>query len=157
MINNAETARHSGVSREYQPDEWWRILEVNVMGSLLCCHAVLPHKTRQDSGRIVNLSSGAATFPIENDFDALINSVYMASKAAINRFTEALATEARPYGISVFAISPGTAMTRVAFADQWNDPDFWSPPELAAELIACIGSEALDDFTGRYIRAAVDD
>jgi 3-oxoacyl-[acyl-carrier protein] reductase len=160
LVNNAGTAGHPGVSWEFQPDEWWRILEVNVMGSFLCCRALLPHMTRRGSGRIVNLSSGAAVFPIPDDFGAIINSAYMASKAAINRFTEALAAEARPHGVSVFAISPGTVktnMTRVVFADNWDDPAFWSPPELAAELIACIGSGALDNFTGRYIRAAADD
>jgi NAD(P)-dependent dehydrogenase (short-subunit alcohol dehydrogenase family) len=50
----------------------------------------------------------------------------MASKAAINRFTEALAAEARPHGISVFAVSLGTVkteMTRVAFADEWDEPE----------------------------------
>jgi NAD(P)-dependent dehydrogenase (short-subunit alcohol dehydrogenase family) len=83
-----------------------------------------------------------------------------ASKAAINRFTEALAAETRRHGVCVFSISPGTVktnMTRVAFADDWNDPELWSPPELSAELVACIGSGALDDCTGRHIRAAVDD
>jgi NAD(P)-dependent dehydrogenase (short-subunit alcohol dehydrogenase family) len=90
----------------------------------------------------------------------MINSAYMASKAAINRFTEALAAEARSHGVSVFAVSPGTVKTnmiRVAFADDWDDPDLWSPPELAAGLIACIGSGALDDFSGKYIHAANDD
>jgi NAD(P)-dependent dehydrogenase (short-subunit alcohol dehydrogenase family) len=70
------------------------------------------------------------------------------------------AAEARPHGISAFAISPGpvkTDMSRVAFADVWDDPGFWSPPELAAELIEYIGSGALDKFSGQYIRAAVDD
>ncbi|MHB8394024.1 MAG: SDR family NAD(P)-dependent oxidoreductase [Candidatus Dormibacteria bacterium] len=160
LVNNAGSAGRSGVSWEYQPDEWWRILEVNVMGSFLCSHALLPHMTQRGSGRIVNLSSGAAAFPIPDDFGAMINSAYMASKAAINRFTEALAAEARSYGVSVFAISPGTVktnMTRVAFADDWDDPDLWSPPERTAELIACIGSGALDDFTGRYIHAVQDD
>jgi NAD(P)-dependent dehydrogenase (short-subunit alcohol dehydrogenase family) len=84
----------------------------------------------------------------------------MATKAAINRLTEAFAAEARPHGVSVFAVSPGTVkteMTRVAFADEWDDPDLWSPPELVAGLIAHIGSGALDRYTGQYIHAAVDD
>jgi NAD(P)-dependent dehydrogenase (short-subunit alcohol dehydrogenase family) len=160
LVNNAGVAGHGGVSWEYPSNDWWRILEVNVLGSFLCRQAVMPHMTERGSGRIVNLSSGAATFPIDDDFDAMINSAYMASKAAINRFTKALAAEARPHGISVFAISPGTVktdMSRVAFADVWDDPDFWSPPELAAELIEYIGSGALDQFSGQYIRAAVDD
>ena len=45
------------------------------------------------SGRIVNLSSGAATFPVGLDNDGQLTSAYMASKAAVNRFTEAVAGE----------------------------------------------------------------
>jgi NAD(P)-dependent dehydrogenase (short-subunit alcohol dehydrogenase family) len=160
LVNNAGVAGHGGVSWEYPPDEWWRILEVNLLGTFLCCHAVMPQMTQRGSGRIVNLSSGAATFSIEDDFAAMINSAYMSSKAAVNRFTEALAAEARPHGVFVFAISPGmvkTDMTRMAFAADWDDPDLWSSSELAAELVASIGAGALDDCTGRYIRAAVDD
>ena len=160
LVNNAGTGGHSGVSWEYPADEWWRIFEVNVKGPFLCSRAILPHMTQRGAGRIVNLTSRASMFPIPDDFDAVTNSAYMASKAAINRFTEALAAEARSYGVSVFAISPGmvrTNMTRATFADDWDDPDLWTPPELAAELIACIGSGALDNFTGRYIHAVTDD
>lgn len=160
LVNDAGVGGHPGVSWEYAPDEWWRILEVNLLGSFLCSHALLPAMTRRGSGRIVNLSSAAAVFPIPDDFGARNNSAYMASKAAINRFTEALAAEARPYGVSVFAISPGTVkteMTRPIFPDEWDDPDLWSPPELAAELVACIASGALDDWSGHYLHAVKDD
>jgi 3-oxoacyl-[acyl-carrier protein] reductase len=54
----------------------------------------------------------------------VISSAYMASKAAVIRFTEALAAEARPAGVNVFAISPGTVktdMTAATFADNWDD------------------------------------
>jgi NAD(P)-dependent dehydrogenase (short-subunit alcohol dehydrogenase family) len=62
--------------------------------------------------------------------------------------------------VRVFAISPGTVkteMTAATFADQWDDVDLWSPPELAAELIGFIASGALDALSGRYIHAAADD
>jgi len=48
-------------------------------------------------------------------------------------------------------------MTATIFGDQWDDPDLWSPPELAAELIVFIASGALDALSGRYIHAATDD
>ena len=60
----------------------------------------------------------------------------------------------------VFAISPGTVkteMTASTFAGNWDDSDFWSPPELGAELIGFIASGALDALSGRYIHAAADD
>ena len=76
----------------------------------------------------------------------MINSAYMASKAAVVRFTEALAAEARPAGVHVFAISPGTVKTDMiaaTFADQWDEDDFWSRPEATADLIEFIASGGL--------------
>jgi NADP-dependent 3-hydroxy acid dehydrogenase YdfG len=73
LVNNAGAAGHGRVSWEYPSDDWWRIFEVNVLGSFLRCHAVMPHMTKRGSGRIVNLSSGAATFEIDDDSDAMIN------------------------------------------------------------------------------------
>jgi 3-oxoacyl-[acyl-carrier protein] reductase len=160
LVNNAGLAGRGGVSWDHQPADWWRVFEVNVLGSFLCCRAVVPGMVSRRSGRVVNLASGAAVFPIDADFDAAISSAYLASKAAIIRFTEALAAETQSAGVTVIAISPGTVKTGItteAFADVWDDPDFWSPPELAAELVEFIGSGALDKLTGRYIRAAVDD
>ena len=68
--------------------------------------------------------------------------------------------ETRAYGVSVFAISPGTvktAMTREAFTSHWDDEDIGSLPELAAELVVRIGSGALDAYSGRYTHATYDD
>ena len=85
---------------------------------------------------------------------------YIASKSAVNQFTESLAGDTRGTGIDVFAISPGTVenrMTQVAFAPDWDKHDLWSPPETVAELIERIGSGALDQYLGRYILAAIDE
>jgi NAD(P)-dependent dehydrogenase (short-subunit alcohol dehydrogenase family) len=160
LVNNAGISGQSGMSWEVDDEEWWRIIEVNVLGTFLCSRAVMPAMMARGAGRIVNLSSNAAFFQIEADFAGVINSAYMASKAAVIRFTEALAAEARPAGVHVFAISPGTVkteMTASTFAGSWDDSDFWSPPELAAELIGFIASGALDALSGRYIHAAADD
>ena len=72
---------------------------------------------------------------------------YMASKAAVMRFTDALATETAADGISVFAISRRTVKTEMTaglFAALWDEPGIWSPPDLAAELIAFLDTGALD-------------
>jgi NAD(P)-dependent dehydrogenase (short-subunit alcohol dehydrogenase family) len=84
----------------------------------------------------------------------------MGSKAAVNRFTEAVAGECFSAGVRVFAISPGTVktdMTAAAFADLWDDADFWTPVEKCSDLITDIDAGMLDALSGRYIRAAIDD
>jgi NAD(P)-dependent dehydrogenase (short-subunit alcohol dehydrogenase family) len=136
------------------------VFEVNVLGAFLMCRAVLPAMIQAGGGRIVNLSSNAAFFPIEADSDAAVNSAYMASKAALIRFTEALAGETTHQGVRVFAISPGmvkTDMTQTVFADYWDEPDVWTPPEATADLVEFIASGALDGLSGRYIHASSDD
>ena len=105
-------------------------------------------------------SSSTAFMAIPGDFDAAIGSAYMASKAAVIRFTETLAAEARPGGVRVFAVSPGTVktdLTAALFPESWDDSGHWSSPALGAELIASIASGALDALSGRYIRATADD
>jgi NAD(P)-dependent dehydrogenase (short-subunit alcohol dehydrogenase family) len=160
LVNNAGISGQSGKSWEVDGEEWRNVIEVNVLGTFLCSRAVMPAMVARGAGRIVNVSSNAAFFQIEDDFAGVINSAYMASKAAVIRFTEALAAEARPAGVQVFAISPGTVkteMTASTFAGNWDDSEFWSPPELAAELITFISSGALDALSGRYIHAQADD
>ena len=161
LVNNAGIAGTSGVTWGQDPSDWWRVFEVNVLGTFLMTRAALPGMVARGSGRIVNVSSNAAFYAIgDEDSDGVINAAYMASKAAVIRFTEAVAGEAAPFGVQVFATSPGTVktdMTSVIFADEWDDPDLWSAPELTADLIEFIETGALDGLAGRYIHAARDD
>src|SRR5207244_13226455 len=74
----------------------------------LCSHSLVPAMTARRFGRIVNIISGGAAFSLTHF------SAYIASKTALARFTEILATEARPYGVSVFALSPATVRTAMS-------------------------------------------
>jgi NAD(P)-dependent dehydrogenase (short-subunit alcohol dehydrogenase family) len=141
-------------------EAWWEVLEINVRGTYLCTRAVLPAMMSRGNGRIINLSSGAATYPVGLDNDGTLTSAYMASKAAVNRFTEAVAGECYDTGVRVFAISPGmvkTDMTAAGFPDQWDDDETWTPVEKCLDLITDLDSGMLDQLSGRYLRAAVDD
>ena len=160
LVNNAGVPGESGLTWEKEPSAWWRVFEVNVLGAFLCARAVLPGMSERGAGRIVNVSSNAAFFAIDDDWDNRIDSAYLASKAALVRMTEALASEARPAGVSVFAISPGmvkTAMTEPVFADLWDEPELWATPDVTADLVAFITTGALDPISGRYIHAVNDD
>jgi NAD(P)-dependent dehydrogenase (short-subunit alcohol dehydrogenase family) len=160
LINNAGTAGDGGFAWDQAPDRWWQVFEVNVLGTFLCCRAALPHMRSRGHGRIVNIGSNAAFFPLQGAPDGRISSAYMASKAAVIRLSEALAAEARPSGVQVFAISPGmvkSEMTAAVFKAEWDDEGLWSPPELTADLIEFLDTGALDALSGRYIHAAHDD
>lgn len=160
LVNNAGASGTGGPTWEKEPAAWWRVFEVNVLGVFLCARAVLPGMCARRSGRIVNVSSNAAFFAIDDEFGGQVDSAYMASKAALVRLTEALAAEVRSSGVSVFAISPGmvkTAMTEPIFRDLWDDPAVWTPPQRTADLVTFLASGALDEISGRYIHAANDD
>jgi 3-oxoacyl-[acyl-carrier protein] reductase len=160
LVNNAAISGASGRTWELPPQDWWQVFEINVRGTYLCTRAVLAPMIARGSGRIVNLSSGAAMYPVGLDNDGAINSAYMAAKAAVNRFTEAVAGECFRAGVQVFSMSPGmvkTDMTAAVFADLWDDADTWTPVDKALDLIADLDAGMLDALSGRYFRAAVDD
>jgi 3-oxoacyl-[acyl-carrier protein] reductase len=160
LVNNAAISAGSGLTWELPSQDWWRVFEINVRGTYLCTRAVLPAMMARGSGRIVNLSSGAATYPVGLDNDGQLTSAYMASKAAVNRFTEAVAGECFSAGVRVFSMSPGmvkTDMTAEVFTDIWDDEDTWTPIETPVDLIMDLDAGLLDALSGRYFRAAIDD
>lgn len=160
LVNNAAISGGSGLTWELPERDWWRVFEINVRGTYLCTRAVLPAMMARGSGRIINVSSGAATYPVGLDNDGQLTSAYMASKAAVNRFTEAVAGECFSAGVRVFVLSPGmvkTDMTAEVFTDIWDDEDTWTPVETPVDLIMDLDAGMLDALSGRYFRAAIDD
>lgn len=80
-------------------EEIRRILEVNLLGTILVTRGMLP-TLKQTRGTVINLSSGIATRPIAG------TSVYAAAKGAVESFTRSLAFELGPDGIRVCAVAP---------------------------------------------------
>jgi 3-oxoacyl-[acyl-carrier protein] reductase len=149
LVANAGIGNQRGSTWEADPDAWWRIFEVNVLGVHLCCRAVIPGMLERGSGRIVITGSGAAYLP------GIRNTAYPASKAAVCRYGEALANELRDR-IPVFFFSPGLVRTEMT---EGNFPDDapWTPPELAPRLVLEFASGKLDRLAGRYVHAEHDD
>jgi short-subunit dehydrogenase len=81
------------------------LFETNVFGAMAMTNAVLPQMRDRRSGVIVNVSSSVTIKPLP----AL--SVYSASKAALNAFTESLALEANLFGVRTKLVLPGSAPT----------------------------------------------
>ncbi|HEY8745153.1 MAG TPA: SDR family oxidoreductase [Chloroflexota bacterium] len=164
LVNNAGTVGPLGPMATIDLEDWWRTMEVNLRGPLLCSRAVLPTMLRRRRGRIINVSSGAALAPWP------LVSAYAVSKAALQRLTENLAAETAEQGVAVFAIHPGivrTAMTegiaanvivpQVAQSFQRSFAEGRdTPPERSAQLIVALASGQADALSGHYI-AAQDD
>ena len=150
LCANAGIGGPDGTPWEVDPADWWRVLEVNVLGVFLCIRAVVPGMLERGRGRVVVTGSGAGYLP------GASNTAYTSSKAAANRFTETLAKALEDTPVRVFLISPGlvrTEMTRGNFAG--DAP--WTPPELAPRLVRVLASGRADALAGRYIHAEHDD
>ncbi|TAN31793.1 SDR family oxidoreductase [bacterium] len=85
--------------------EWRAVFEVNVLGIVNTCQAVVPHMRARRSGVIVNVSSVAALVGLVD------RALYSASKGAVSALTRAMAADHVREGIRVNAVCPGTADT----------------------------------------------
>ncbi len=99
-------ANSAARAEELTMEEWQKVLDFNLSGTFLFCHAVIPHMTRQGGGKIVNFASIAG-----RGKSASSSSAYAAAKGGIIAFTTKLATEVGPAGINVNAIAPSVTLT----------------------------------------------
>ena len=135
-------------SWKIDPDEWWHVYEVNVLGVHLCCRAVIPGMLERGRGRIVITGSGAAYLPGGD------STAYPPSKAAVCRYGEMLANELAGR-IPVFFFSPGLVQTELT-AGAFSADAPWTPPELAPELVRRLATGRYDALAGRYLHAEHD-
>lgn len=112
LVNNAGINMRTPTLQMHL-DDWQRVINVNLNGTLYCCMAVLPLMIQQKSGKIVNVSSSTAKTPHRNASPS-----YGASKAAVNYLTQHLALEMARYNISVNAVCPGPVETDMS--TQWT-------------------------------------
>ena len=155
LVNNAGVMgrRDAAPIWDESPGDWWRVFEVNVLGSYLCCRAVVPRMVERGRGRIVNVGSGAGYLAVTPS--NVRDTAYGPSKAALYRFGELLAGQLAQYGLTVFTISPG--LVRTAMTGELGDDAPWTPPELAPQLVRVLASGRADKLSGRYIHAEHDD
>ncbi|GAA1968502.1 SDR family oxidoreductase [Microbacterium deminutum] len=164
LINNAGVTGRPAPIWESDPEDWRHTVDVNLNGTFLCSTAVGRTMLKQNTGRIINVASGAALGPMMN------GSAYATSKAAVLRLTECLAADGRAHGLMAFAIDPGsvrTAMTEYLIESvegrtylPWYREYILAgedvPAELSANLVTFIASGRLDAMSGCLIRVTDD-
>lgn len=166
LVNAAGILGPTGTLDEIDVNEWVSAIQVNLIGTMLVCRAVLPVFRGRRYGKIVNFSGGGATSPRPRF------SAYAASKAAVVRLTENLAKEEESSRIFINAVAPGAVNTRMleqvldAGAEQVGQPAYenaakqkrsgGASPERAAGLCVALVSQATDGITGRLISAVWD-
>jgi NADP-dependent 3-hydroxy acid dehydrogenase YdfG len=125
IINNAGLMPHSPLER-VKVEDWDRMIDVNLKGTLYGIAAALPHMRAQKSGHIINVSSVAGHKVRPG------SAVYAATKTGVRVISEGLRQEVKPYNIRTTVISPGAVATELA--DSVTEPDIAENVREAMEI-----------------------
>jgi 2-hydroxycyclohexanecarboxyl-CoA dehydrogenase len=104
LVNNAGTDEF-GFFTFTTPEQWQRVIAINLGGVLNCTHAALPAMQKAGYGRIVSISSEAGRVGSKG------SAVYSAAKGGIVAFMKAIARENARYGITANSVAPGPIET----------------------------------------------
>jgi NAD(P)-dependent dehydrogenase (short-subunit alcohol dehydrogenase family) len=127
-INNAGVGVFTNVA-SMTPEQWSEVIDTNLTGVFLVCHAVLPHMRSRGGGFIINISSLAGKNPFAD------GAAYCASKAGLNAFSEALMQEVRYDNIRVSYVLPGSVATGFSSGDEAKGADWKIAPDEVAEVV----------------------
>ncbi len=134
-----------------QPEDWERIIAINLVGMLNLHHVVLPAMVENGGGRVVNVASDAARVGSSGE------SVYAACKGGVVSFSKTLAREHARHGISVNVICPGPTQTTLfqGILDGANNPDKLEAAFAKAVPMGRLGQP--EDLPGLFAFLASDD
>lgn len=152
------------------PDDWRKVLDINVMGMTYVAHAVTPHLMSRRQGTMLFVASVAGQIGSQTD------PPYSASKAANINFAQCLAKDLAPHGIRVNTVCPGMVQTPLnrSVWQAWHDhqpPDQrksyddwasdkirqvvplgrWQEPSDIAHMIVFLSSPRASQVTGQTI------
>jgi 3-oxoacyl-[acyl-carrier protein] reductase len=154
LVNNAGVIRDDLFVR-LEPDAWNTVLQTNLGGTYNFCRAVAYSMMKQRRGRIINVSSVAATHVNPGQTN------YAASKGAVNAFTRALAVELAPRGVTVNAVAPGFIETDMSEAVRNKAGEFiqkkvipmrrFGQPDDIANVVVFLASEDSSYMTGQVL------
>lgn len=159
VVNNAGIVQPISPIARADPHSWRYNIEVNFLGPFYMIQAAIP-ELRKNNGRVVNVSSGAATLAVESI------SAYCAAKAALNHFTRVLAAE-EP-ALTAVAVRPGVVDSDMqayirkegpqampaelaAYYRNLKDHGQLAPPEIPGRSIAWLALYAPRDFSGGFL------
>jgi citronellol/citronellal dehydrogenase len=157
LINNAALTYYVLV-KDYPVGKWLRSWAVNFQAPFILSQLVLADMVPRRTGAIVNISSGSAIGPGRGPYPdpavgARGGTCYGAEKAALERFTQGLASEVFQYGVSVTSVAPsqvvptpGTVYHRLVSG--LDDPR-GEPPILMARAALLLATEPAERVSGR--------
>ena len=156
LVNDAALTYYKPIV-DYAVRNWIKAFAVNVHAPFMLSQLVLPGMMKLRRGAIVNISSGAAIGPGRAPFKdarpANGGTMYGATKAALERFTQGLAQEVAGHNISVTAVSPSQVVPTAGtvyhkLVKGMDDPN-GEPPIYMAKAVLLLASEPAEKINGR--------
>ena len=159
LINNAGIIEPIAPIADADPAVWEQNLAINVLGPMMLTQSALPH-LRQNQGRVINVSSGAAVNPVPGW------SAYCAAKSALNHFNNVLAVEET--SITAIAFRPGVVDTEMQSVIRqqgaggmpegaharfvaYHEQGELLPPEVPGMALAIVALHAPPEWSGEFI------
>jgi len=156
MVNNAGPSGFKPFL-EMTEEDWDRVLDTNLRGTFLCCHAAATQMVRQgDGGKIINVTSAIGIKGAKS------SAHYASSKGGVVALTRSLAAELAPHRIEVIAVGPGqtdTPMWRSMYSEEEQAQRIKAgqvrSPEEFTNLVLFLASEAGNGWSGEVIAKGV--
>jgi meso-butanediol dehydrogenase/(S,S)-butanediol dehydrogenase/diacetyl reductase len=154
ILVNAAGVRELVPFLDLSPEDWNRVISINLTGTFLCSQAVARHMVKRGKGgRIVNLASAVGLTAVTN------RAAYVSSKHAVVGLTKEMALELADKKINVAAVAPGvieTSMTASYFGNPAIEEALrklhplgrWGQPHEVASLVLFLASDEASFITG---------
>ncbi len=153
LINNAGIS-YVGLFNQMSPQQWKNVLDTNLNSVINCSHIAIQSMINKHSGIIINISS------VWGNVGASCETIYSASKGAVNLFTKSLAKELAPSNIRINAIACGvidtqmnnnlTAQEKIDLADQ-IPVGYFGKADDVADLAFFLASHKANYITGQIL------
>ncbi|HEY8217220.1 MAG TPA: SDR family oxidoreductase [Acidimicrobiia bacterium] len=152
LVNNAMASTRAPFV-ESTVEQWDESMRVNVRSLFVSAHAVLPSMRERGGGSIINISSGAADPAVTGMPPGYLT--YSVAKAALERFSTALAGELAEANVAVNALRPGAVKTEQSVHELGEDWDWkgWGPPEAVVPSVTFLAAQRADGVTGRILES----
>jgi len=147
LVNNAAIIHDETPVWKTPISEWDEEMGINLRGTFLCCHFVVPHMVERQQGTVINIGSSSGTIA-EGIYGA-----YGATKWGVIGYTTSLAKSVRGHGVKVNGLNPGwveTDMTAGSDIPADAGPE-WTQPDDIARAALFLAAHATADMTGQFI------
>jgi NAD(P)-dependent dehydrogenase (short-subunit alcohol dehydrogenase family) len=125
LFNNAGVSG-IGAIHEVEPEDWDRVIRINIRGVFLPSKYVIPHMMERREGSVINMSSCIAEIGLGR------RASYSATKGAVLALTKSMQVDYAPYQIRVNALLPGTILT--PFVENYLRTSYDDPEEAIESL-----------------------